>query len=137
MPQKLKVMIVEDNEDERLFMIEGFTSEGHYDVIAAVRNGDEMLETLNKRSAGIPQLVISDLNMPGKNGYDVIADVKSNDEFSHIPVVILTTAPYVPFAEKCKKLGACAYFTKPDTFLEYRDFAGKIYGQLVNDCLKN
>lgn len=136
MSKKIKMLIVEDNEDERLFMKEGFIKSGLYDVVGEAENGDEMLELFNSPSFSWPELVLSDLNMPVRNGYDVIVDVKTNSSLSHIPVVILTTAPFVPFAERCKKLGACAYYTKPDTFLEYEHFAKQIYGDVMKKCLR-
>ncbi|MFL5741468.1 MAG: response regulator, partial [Flavisolibacter sp.] len=93
-----------------------------------------MLELFKKPSFPWPDIILSDLNMPGRNGYEVIIDIKTNSSLSHIPIIILTTASSVPFAVRCKKLGACAYFTKPDTFLEYKEFAEKIYGD-VRECL--
>ena len=135
MVNKIKMVIVEDNEDERLFMKEGFTESGLYEIVGEAQNGNEMLELFSQPSFSLPELVLSDLNMPGRNGYEVIIDVKTSTTFSHIPVVILTTAPLVPYAERCKKLGACAYFTKPDTFLEYKHFAEKIYTDVINKCL--
>jgi CheY-like chemotaxis protein len=136
MTRKIKMLIVEDNEDERLFMKEGFIQSGLYEIVGEAENGDEMLELLNESSFPIPEVILSDLNMPGRNGYEVIMDVKTNSSLSHIPIIILTTAPLVPFADRCKELGACAYFTKPDTFLEYKDFAEKIYGD-IKECLGN
>ena len=129
------MLIVEDNEDERLFMKEGFTQTGLYEIVGEAENGNHMLELFMQPGFSLPQLVLSDLNMPGKNGYEVIKDVKENISYSHIPVVILTTAPLIPYAERCRKLGACAYYTKPDTFLEYRVFAEAIYSDVMNKCL--
>lgn len=134
MPRKIKMLIVEDNEDERIFIKEGFLQSGLYEIVGEAENGEEMLEFLNNSPVPVPELILSDLNMPGKNGYEVIVDVKSNSRLSHISVAILTTAPSVPFAERCKKLGACAYYTKPDTFLDYKDFAEKIYVDVVRKC---
>ena len=134
MSKKIKILIVEDDEDERLFMKEGFLKSGLYEIIGEAENGDEMLELLANSSFPKPQAILSDLNMPGRNGYEVIMDVKTNSSLADIPVIILTTAPLRPYAERCKNLGACAYFTKPDTFLEYKDFAEKIYDD-VRKCL--
>jgi CheY-like chemotaxis protein len=136
MEGKIKMLLVEDNEDERLFMKEGFLQSGLYEIIGEAENGDEMLALLGQPSFPKPDVILSDLNMPGRNGYEVIVDVKTNSQLSDIPVIILTTAPLVPFAERCKNLGACAYFTKPDTFLDYKDFAKNIYGD-VKECLNN
>src|SRR5215212_1485079 len=105
---KPRIFIVEDNEDERLFMKEGFLQSGLYEIVGEAENGNEMLVLLGQPSFPKPDVILSDLNMPGKNGYEVIMDVKTNSSLSHIPIIILTTAPSVPFAERCKKLGACA-----------------------------
>lgn len=134
MKKKIRVLLVEDNEDERLFMKEGFIQTGLYEIVGEAENGNEMLDILNLSS--LPDVIISDLNMPGRNGYEVIMDTKTNSALSHIPVIILTTAPLKPYADRCIKLGACAYYTKPDTFLEYKEFAEKIYSD-VNACLGN
>ena len=136
MSSKIKMLIVEDNEDERLFMKAGFLQTGLYEIVGEAENGNEMLELLAKPTFPAPEVILSDLNMPGRNGYEVIMDVKTNSALSHIPIVILTTAPLVPYAERCKKLGACAYYTKPDTFIEYKEFAEKIYED-VKKCLDN
>jgi CheY-like chemotaxis protein len=136
MPRKIKMLIVEDDEDERFFMKEGFLQSGLYEIVGEAENGNEMLELLTTPSFPMPEVILSDLNMPGRNGYEVILDIKTNSSLSQIPIVILTTAPLIPFAERCKKLGACAYFTKPETFLEYKDFAEEIYEDL-KECLDN
>lgn len=130
------MLIVEDNEDERLFMKEGLLQTGLYDIVGEAENGNEMLRMLRQSSGPLPEVILSDLNMPGRNGYEVIVDVKTSSTLSHIAVIILTTAPLVPYAERCKKLGACAYYTKPDTFLEYKGFGEKIYRD-IGKCIEN
>jgi CheY-like chemotaxis protein len=117
-------------------MKEGFLQSQLYDIVGEAQNGNEMLELFKVPTFPTPDVILSDLNMPGKNGYEVITDIKKNNYLSHIPIIILTTAPMVPFAERCKKLGACAYFTKPDTFLDYKNFAENIYED-INDCINN
>jgi CheY-like chemotaxis protein len=136
MHRKIKMMIVEDNEDERLFLKEGFIQSGLYEITGEAGNGDEMMELLRTSSPDLPDVILSDLNMPGRNGYEVITDIKTTSSLSHIPVIILTTAPLTPYAERCKKLGACAYYTKPDTFLQYKEFAEKVYDK-VKACIDN
>jgi CheY-like chemotaxis protein len=136
MPGKIRILIVEDNEDERLFMKEGFIQSGLYEIAGEAENGNKMLELLSASSSSLPDVILSDLNMPGRNGYEVIVDITTNSSLAHIPVIILTTAPLKPYAEQCKKLGACAYYTKPDTFLEYKEFAEKVYEE-VKKCVSN
>lgn len=134
MARKIKLLIVEDNEDERVFMKEGFLQSNLYEIVGEAEDGSQMLKLLNESPFLMPEVILSDLNMPGRNGYEVIRDIKANSLLSHIPIIILTTAPLIPYAERCKKLGACAYYTKPDTFLEYKDFSEKIYDD-VRKCV--
>jgi CheY-like chemotaxis protein len=136
MRRKIKVLLVDDNEDERLFMKEGFLQSSLYEIVGEAEDGKEALDLLSQGSFTLPDVILSDLNMPGKDGYNVIKDIKTHDYFSHIPVAILSNAPAVPFAERCKKLGACAYYTKPETFIHYKEFAEKIYEDLIG-CLDN
>lgn len=135
MPGKIKILLVEDNEDERLFMKEGFAQSGLYKIAGEAENGIKMMEFFKQRSFSYPELVVSDLNMPGRNGYEVIAEIKTHSSLSRFPMVILTTAPMIPYAERRRKMGACAYYTKPDTFLEHDVFAASIYDDVVKKCL--
>lgn len=137
MTDKIKVVLVEDNEDERDFMKEGLTASELFEVVAEASNGEELLALFKHTKEQAPPLILCDLNMPGKDGYDVLRDIKDHKAFSRSCVIILSSAPKFPYAERCKKLGACAYFTKPDTFLEYEEFAGLLYKEaMCSGCLK-
>ncbi len=62
-----------------------------------------------------------DLNLPGKDGREILYEIKSNDAFSHIPIVVLTTSGDEKDIEYCYKVGANSYITKPvdlDQFVE-------------------
>lgn len=137
MPKRVRLIVVEDDEDERFFIKEGLTSTGLFEVVGEAKNGNEMLELFQNPLFAFPELVLTDLKMPGKNGYDIISDMKGSKSFSHVPVIILSTAPAILFAKKCKELGASAYFTKPETFLEYSSFAHQLYEEAIKHLPKN
>jgi len=119
---KYKIIIVENDEDEQFFMKEGFESSGNFDVIAMVINGNALFDWLEENPDNLPDLVLSDLNMPGKNGYDIISEIKDTPAYAHIPVIITSTSSTPAFIDKCLQLGAANYMVKPDTFIEYRPF---------------
>jgi len=60
-----------------------------------------------------PDLILLDLNLPGKSGQDVLKEIKSNDKLKHIPVVILTSSEAHQDIVKTYDLGASCYLTKP------------------------
>jgi CheY-like chemotaxis protein len=127
-----KIIIVENDEDEQFFMKEGFKAVDLFQIIAQLNNGDELLEWLQEHPDSMPDLILSDLNMPGKNGYDVIADMKTTPAYAHIPVVITSTSSTRTIIEKCLVLGAADYIVKPDTFIEYTTYARQLH-QLIEE----
>lgn len=129
--KQYKLVIVENDEDEQIFMKEGLEKAGGFDIIGTAMNGDDFIAWV-KENAGnqLPDFVLSDLNMPGKNGYDVIDFVRSHPQLQTVPVIILSTSSSDINIRRCLSLGAAAYLTKPDTFMDYVPFATKLYNSL-------
>ena len=82
---------------------------GEFEVIYA-NNGEEGLKTAK---AVIPDLILSDLLMPGISGYDVLKALKADEEMQHIPVVLITGSDAEEDKVKGYELGASGYITKP------------------------
>ena len=122
-----KIVIVENDEDEQFFMKEGFDATDLFNIIAQIKNGDALMDWLQENPHNLPDVVLSDLNIPGKNGYDVISDVKANPSYSHIPVIITSTSSTKTIIDKCLSLGAADYVIKPDTFVEYVPYVKNLY----------
>lgn len=129
---KYKIIIVENDEDERFFMKEGFQSAGLFDLLDLVNNGESLFDWLGTHPASLPDLVLSDLNMPGKNGYDILAELQQQDAYAHIPVIITSTSSNKSTIDKCMNAGAAAYVVKPDTFIEYVPYVKQLH-QLIEE----
>jgi CheY-like chemotaxis protein len=84
-----KKILVVDDEESNVFLFRGVLEQAGFTVLSA-SNGKEALETLAK---DLPDLVITDLLMPGIHGFDLVKEIKENEQFKHIPVII-TTAVY-------------------------------------------
>ena len=130
--RKFKIIVVENDEDEQFFMKQGFDSSGLFEIITMVRNGDVLLEWLTDHQATLPDVILSDLNMPGKNGYDIISGIKSNPTYTHIPVIITSTSSTKTIVDKCLTMGAADYIVKPDTFIEYVPYVENLH-RLIED----
>lgn len=125
-----KIVLIENDEDERFFMKEAFVNSGLFDVVAEFRNGDPLMEWLKTEPASRPDVILSDLNMHGKNGYEVIQDIKSSADFSEIPVVITSTSQIRSIIDRCLSLGADDYLVKPEVFTNYEDFVVELHRRL-------
>ena len=125
------IIIIENDEDEQEFMKEGFDSAPElFRIKAQLASGDELLDWLEDNQQDLPDIILSDLNMPGKNGYDIIAAVKENPAWSHMPVVITSTSSTPVIIDKCIAAGASDYVIKPDTFIEYAPYVRRLYKRI-------
>ena len=128
--KKLKVILVDNDQDEIEFMQEGFHSSGLFDVVGQATNGEDLIERILRSGHPLPDVIVSDLNMPGKNGLDILHAVRNNALWAHVKVIILSTSSAQSFVSQCMKAGADLYLTKPPTFLEYEGFARGLYHQI-------
>ncbi|WP_128545314.1 response regulator [Larkinella soli] len=125
--RKYKIVIAENDEDEQFFMRKGFDETGLFDILAQVRNGDDLLEWLRDNRSTLPDIILSDLNMPGKNGYDVITTLENDPGYTRIPVIITSTSSTKTIMDKCLAIGAAGYLVKPETFIEYKPYVENLH----------
>ena len=104
---KLKVLIAEDNAEFRAFL--SAQLKGNYSIIEAVDGKDG----LEKALSNLPDLVISDLMMPGMNGLELCSALKTDLRTSHIPVIILTARSSEDIQFEGYNAGADAFISKP------------------------
>lgn len=104
---KTTLLLVDDNKDMLDVLVDELTEK--YNVLTAL-NGQQALELLSKE---VIQLVISDVMMPVMDGFELCKIVKSNFEYSHIPVILLTAKNTLQSKIEGLELGADAYIEKP------------------------
>ncbi|WP_075590052.1 hybrid sensor histidine kinase/response regulator transcription factor [Labilibacter marinus] len=105
--REYSLLVVEDNQELLKFLSDSFID--YYHVYRA-ENGVEAMTVLMNKDV---DLVISDVAMPLKDGFELCADIKSNERISHIPVILLTAKTTLEDSVKGYELGADAYVTKP------------------------
>ncbi|MCE6989599.1 response regulator [Dyadobacter sp. CY323] len=120
----IHLAIVENDEDERFFMKEAFGASSSFQIVGEFGNGDHLLEWLENMPQQQPQLIVTDLNMPGKNGYDIIAEM--HERRPQIRVIATSTSSISATRERCLRLGAREFLIKPDVFTEYEGFVSQV-----------
>lgn len=101
------VLVVEDNPEMLDFICQEINASFN---VAAAGNGEEAIERLNEQSI---QLIISDVMMPVMDGFTLLKKIKTNLEFSHIPVILLTAKTTLQSRMEGLERGADAYIDKP------------------------
>ena len=125
--KKITIVVVENDEDEQFFIKQQFEASGLFILQAMVKNGDDLFEWMEARPGDLPDLILSDLNMPGMNGRQILREIRQSSLFSKIPVVITSTSTVKNVIEDCIEEGAAAYLVKPETFIDYGAFAEQLY----------
>lgn len=84
------VLLAEDNDDHALLIQRGLRRASPVSIeVRRARNGDEVVQMVEDLT---PDLILLDLKMPGRNGHEVLAVIKADDEFRRIPVAVLTSS---------------------------------------------
>ena len=124
-PDPIEVLLVEDDPGDVLLIREAFEDNKVRNRLHIVSDGVEAIDFLRKQGgfadAPTPDLVLLDLNLPRKDGREVLAEVKNDDALRTIPVVVLTTSQAEEDVLRSYDLHANAYVTKPvdfDRFIE-------------------
>ena len=120
----LEILLVEDNPGDVRLTREAL-KEGRVLVnLTVARDGAEALDILNRRgqfaSTPRPDLILLDLNLPKKNGREVLFEIKADDQLKRIPVIVMTTSKAEQDVMRAYNLNANCYVTKPvdlDEFL--------------------
>lgn len=118
--QPIEVLLVEDDPGDVLLIREAFEYNKVHNNLNVVSDGEQALAYLRREGehadANRPDLVLLDLNLPRKDGREVLAEVKQDAALRTIPIVVLTTSEAEEDVLKSYQLHANAYVTKPVDF---------------------
>src|SRR6266540_1684398 len=116
MPSPIRVLLVEDNPGDADLTRETLETGKLHIELSLAKDGVEAIELLRRNSlpGGVrPDLILLDLNLPRKDGREILAEIKADDNLKHIPVVILTSSDAERDVAQSYALGANCYVTKP------------------------
>jgi len=111
------VLIAEDDADDRFLLQTAFEENGFSEPLHFVEDGVELMNFLkSKETNSFPKFILLDLNMPKKDGREVLREIKENPKLATIPVVIFSTTNNEQEMKRCYQLGANSYITKPNSY---------------------
>jgi CheY-like chemotaxis protein len=119
----IEVLLVEDDPGDVLMTQEAFAEHKVKNSLSVVNDGVEALAFLRKEGryadAPTPDLILLDLNLPRKDGREVLAEIKADPDLALIPVVVLTTSGAYDDVIASYRRHANAYVTKPVDFDQF------------------
>jgi CheY-like chemotaxis protein len=128
------VLIAEDNENDIVMLQRAFRQASITAPIQYVSNGEQAIAYLKgegrfsrRDEFPLPDLLLLDLKMPRKSGFDVLEWLRTQPSLSHLRVVVLTTSEELRDVNRAYALGAASFLTKPVDFVEFKDTIQAMY----------
>lgn len=128
----ITILIADDDADDRMFLEQAMRQNGYDQRIQFVEDGEELMEYLrregryNELNAPWPNMLILDLNMPRKNGFQALSEIKDDPKLRRLPVVVMTTSSADEDVVKTYTLGVNSFVTKPFNFNQLVEMVGAL-----------
>lgn len=118
-PRKLNIILAEDDFEDRLLFERAIDELPVSVELTTFNNGDELMEWLRKKNK-LPDALFLDLNMPRKNGFAALGEIKRNTKLQDLPVIIFSTANNEEMIKQVFRDAAHYYIRKPANFWELK-----------------
>jgi CheY-like chemotaxis protein len=110
------ILLAEDDADDRMFFEDVLKEVGMETNLLVADDGVELMNVLDETVPPPPDVIFLDLNMPKKNGFECLKEIRQTDKLKGIPVIIFSTSDSVDAINATYSLGANFYMRKPRSF---------------------
>lgn len=119
--KQLNVLLADDDLDDCVFFKRALTELPLPTQLITVNNGEELMEILVNETSQLPHVIFLDINMPRKNGFECLAEIKNSDRLKDVPVIMLSTSNSRDAMSSLFKTGADIYIRKPGNFDQLKE----------------
>lgn len=125
---QLKILLIEDNEADIFWLKEAFADSDTTRLVHISQHAEDALHYLFEqhqyylRNVTLPNMILLDVNLPKKNGFELLREIKAHPQLRHIPVVIFTSSNRQEDIAKAYQEGATCYICKPSDYETYNRF---------------
>ena len=114
--QDLNIVLADDDSDDCFFFEEAVTTFIPPANFTAVHDGEQLMKLLGDETNKLPDVLFLDLNMPRKNGFECLTEIKKHEKLKHLPVVIFSTSHSYDDINITFKTGSDIYVRKPSNY---------------------
>jgi CheY-like chemotaxis protein len=116
--KQLHILLADDDIDDCHFFKEALESLPQNTKLTTVHNGDDLMNYLAENSERLPHVLFLDINMPRKNGFECLSEIKNNEALKDLPVVMYSTSGSKDKINILFNTGADVYIRKPGNFAQ-------------------
>jgi len=117
---QLTILLADDDTDDCLFFAEAIEEWIPSANFTFVHDGEELMDLLTQKTGKLPGILFLDLNMPRKNGFECLAEIKQNEKLKAVPVVIFSTSLEQEVVNLLYNTGAKYFIRKPSEFALFK-----------------
>ena len=115
----LNILLADDDIDDCIFFKGALEKIPLSTTLVAVHNGEELMQLLTKETYELPHVLFLDLNMPRKNGFECLSEIKLNKKLKHLPVVMFSTSHEQEVVSRVYLNGAQYFIRKPPVISQF------------------
>ncbi|MDQ3111008.1 MAG: response regulator [Bacteroidota bacterium] len=122
----LTIVLADDDSDDCTFFKEALRDFSLPTHLTIVEDGEKLMTLLTDVTKKLPDVIFLDLNMPRKNGFECLADIKESERLMHLPVIIYSTSFHRKIANMLHDKGANYYISKPSEISALKEAVRKM-----------
>ena len=137
--KQLNVLLADDDMDDCIFFKKALSELPLPTQLTTVHDGEELMQMLNKETIQLPHVIFLDINMPRKNGFECLAEIKQNQKWKDIPVFVFSTSFTRDLNYErnlmgtLSMIGAEEYIRKPGDFEQLKQVIHKALVKVAQD----
>ncbi len=124
--QHYRIFLADDDEDDCMLFEDALREICEQTILSTAHDGEQLMKLLLSNTAVLPNAIFLDLNMPRKNGFECLEEIRANQDLKDIPIVIFSTTAQQQSVDKAYERGANFYIQKPGTFAQLKAIIKKI-----------
>ena len=130
-PAHFQIILADDDLDDCMFFEEALKEFPLSIRLSIIHDGEKLMQQLNNNSEKLPDLLFLDLNMPRKNGFECLSEIKRNDKLTHLPVIIISTSLVKDVVNLLYKNGTQYFIRKPAEFSQLKQVIHQALSKMV------
>jgi len=116
----LNILLADDDTDDCIFFKEALGELMLSTNLTTVNDGEQLMQLLTNETNELPHILFLDLNMPRKNGFECLSEIKQNKKLKELPVIIFSTSFEKEVVNLLYKNGAQYFIRKPSEFSQFK-----------------
>jgi CheY-like chemotaxis protein len=127
----LNILLADDDTDDCIFFKEAVEELLLSTHLTAVNDGEQLMQLLTNETNELPDVLFLDLNMPRKNGFECLSEIKGNQKLYQLPVIIFSTSFEQEVVNLLYKNGAQYFIRKPSEFSQFKKIIHQTFITLI------